>query len=75
VSYQFTGNATLNGGNGNDDILDDNDGGVQNETVTLLGGNGSDELRSADATSTANIDGGRGSDTCAGGDTTTNCES
>jgi Ca2+-binding RTX toxin-like protein len=72
---QFTGNALLDGGNGNDDILDWNDGGAQNETLTLVGGNGADKLASEDATSTANMDGGRGPDTCTGGDTTTRCES
>lgn len=75
VIRQFTGNAHLDGGNGDDDILDWNDGGAQNETVTLVGGNGADVLGSEDTTSTANMDGGRGPDTCTGGDTTTRCES
>ena len=73
--FQFTGNSVLDGGNGNDNILDANDRGAQNETVTLVGGNGADKLRSEDATSTANMDGGRGPDSCTGGDTTTRCES
>jgi Ca2+-binding RTX toxin-like protein len=74
VIRQYTGNAYLDGGNGNDDILDWNDVG-QNETVTLVGGNGADKLGSEDTTSTANMDGGRGPDACTGGDTTTRCES
>lgn len=73
--FQFAGDALLNGGNGKDDITDGDDGGLTNETVTLLGRNGQDKLRSVDATSTANMDGGNGSDSCTGGDTTTHCES
>jgi hypothetical protein len=72
--FQFTGNAVLNGGNGRDDLLDENDGGAV-ETITLLGRNGRDTLRSLDASSASTLDGGNGSDSCAGGDTTTNCES
>jgi Ca2+-binding RTX toxin-like protein len=72
--FQFTGDATLNGGNGKDDIRDGADGAPM-ETVTLLGGNGGDMLLSVDASSTANMDGGNGPDSCTGGDTTTNCES
>jgi Ca2+-binding RTX toxin-like protein len=75
VIRQFTGNAYLDGGKGNDDILDWNDGGAQNETLTLVGGNGADTLASEDTTSTSHMDGGRGPDSCTGGDTTTNCES
>jgi Ca2+-binding RTX toxin-like protein len=71
---QFTGNAFLSGGNGRDDILDWDDGGIQNETLTLAGGNGRDVLRSEDNTSIATLEGGHGSDTCSGGDTTTGCE-
>ena len=75
VIRQFTGNAYLDGGKGNDDILDWDDGGAQNETLTLVGGNGADTLASEDNTSTSHMDGGRGPDGCTGGDTTTNCES
>ena len=71
---QFSGNAFLSGGNGRDDILDWDDGGIQNETLTLAGGNGRDVLRSEDNTSIATLNGGNGSDTCSGGDTTTRCE-
>ena len=70
---QFGGNAYLSGGNGRDDILNWND--APNETVTMLGGNGRDTLLSEDATSTDDMDGGHGRDSCAGGDTTTRCES
>ena len=72
---QFSGNAHLEGGNGDDDILDWNDGGTQNETITFLGGNGSDVLASEDTTSSTSMDGGRGPDTCTGGDTEARCES
>ena len=67
-------NASLDGGNGNDIITDGNDGGLNNEFVTMTGGNGDDELVSVDATSTTSMDGGRGADTCTGGDTTSHCE-
>ena len=71
---QFSSDAYLDGGNGNDDIVDWDDGGFRNETVTMVGGNGDDVLRSEDLTSTAAIDGGRGFDTCAGGDSSAGCE-
>jgi Ca2+-binding RTX toxin-like protein len=71
---QFSGNAHLDGGNGRDDILDWNDGGAQNETITLAGGNGRDVLASEDTTSTTHMDGGRARDACTGGDTTARCE-
>jgi Ca2+-binding RTX toxin-like protein len=72
--FQFTGDALLDGGNGDDVIVNWNDGGLQNETVVMIGGNGDDELRSEDATSTTDMDGGRGHDACVNGDTTTACE-
>jgi Ca2+-binding RTX toxin-like protein len=72
---QYSRDAVLDGGNGNDEILDGNDSGLNNETVTMLGGNGSDVLASEDLTSTANMDGGHGKDECTAGDTTANCES
>lgn len=71
---QFTGDAQLDGGNGKDDLTDGADGAPV-ETITLRGRNGRDRLRSLDATSNSTLDGGNGSDSCAGGDTTTNCES
>ena len=72
--YQFTGDAELDGGNGDDIIVDWNDG-LTNETVTMIGGNGDDELVSEDLASTANMDGGAGVDACVDGDATTACES
>ena len=72
--FQFTRDAVLDGGNGDDIITDANDGGLFNETITMTGGNGDDELVSLDGTSTVTMDGGRGADTCSGGATTSNCE-
>lgn len=72
--FQFTGDALLDGGNGDDEIVNGNDGGLQNETVTMIGGNGADILTSNDAVSTTHMDGGRGFDTCVAGDTTEACE-
>jgi len=74
VIRQFSGDAQLDGGNGEDDLLDWDDGGFKNETVTLAGGNGSDTLGSEDATSTSHLDGGNGADACSGGDTSAGCE-
>ena len=71
---QYSRNALLDGGNGNDFIIDWNDGGLNNETVTMIGANGDDELVSQDASSIVSMDGGRGADTCTAGDTTRNCE-
>ena len=73
--FQFTKDAVLSGGNGRDHLTDGDDGGANNETVTMLGGNGKDKLESSDATSTANMNGGNGRDSCTGGDSTTRCES
>lgn len=72
--FQFRGDALLEGGNGDDVIVNGNDGGLDNETVTMIGGNGDDELISQDPTGTTDMDGGRGHDTCVDGDTTTACE-
>jgi Ca2+-binding RTX toxin-like protein len=69
---QYARDALLDGGNGNDFIINWNDPGV--EVVTMVGGNGDDELVSQDATGTTAMDGGRGSDTCTGGASTTHCE-
>jgi Ca2+-binding RTX toxin-like protein len=74
VIRRFSGDAQLDGGNGNDDLLDWDDGGLRNETVTLAGGNGSDTLGSGDTTSTSHLDGGNGTDTCFGEDTSSGCE-
>ena len=70
---QFTGDAVMDGGNGSDDLLDWDDGGFRNETISMLGGRGPDSLASEDATSTTSMDGGSAPDDCTGGDTTTNC--
>lgn len=72
--FQYSRNAWLDGGNGNDFIIDWNDSGLNNESVTMIGGNGDDELVSQDATSTSAMDGGRGSDTCTAGDSRSHCE-
>jgi Ca2+-binding RTX toxin-like protein len=72
--FQFARDALLDGGNGNDEIVDGDDGGQTNETITMLGGIGHDRLSSVDATSTTSMNGGSGTDTCAGGDTTAACE-
>jgi len=64
----------INGGNGDDLIVDWDDGGLQNETITMTGANGDDELVSEDATSTVEMDGGKGADSCTAGDATTACE-
>jgi Ca2+-binding RTX toxin-like protein len=74
VIRQFTGDSVLDGGNGDDDILDGNDGGLQDETIAMAGGNGDDVLASTDTTSTVDMDGGSGEDECVAGDTTANCE-
>ena len=72
--FQFSRNAFLDGGNGDDTITDGNDGGQMNETVDMVGGNGDDVLVSLDATSTSKMDGSRGADTCTGGDVRIRCE-
>lgn len=72
--FQFARDALLDGGNGHDRIVDGDDGGQTNETITMLGGIGDDNLSSVDATSTASMNGGTGTDICAGGDTTADCE-
>jgi Ca2+-binding RTX toxin-like protein len=73
--YQYSGDATIDGGSGNDVIVDWDDAGLTDETVVMIGGQGSDELTSEDATSTADMDGGQGPDLCVAGDTTIDCES
>jgi Ca2+-binding RTX toxin-like protein len=75
VIRQYSRNAVLDGGNGDDDILDWDDAGLNNETVTMLGGRGDDTLASEDTTSIASMDGGSGEDACIAGDTTAACES
>ena len=72
--FQYSRNAWLDGGNGNDFIIDWNDGGLNNESVSIMGGNGDDELVSQDATSTAAMDGGRGTDMCTAADSASHCE-
>ena len=72
--YQYTGDAILDGGNGSDLIVDWDDGGAEDETLTMIGWNGSDHLVSEDATSTADMLGGPGNDTCETGDSTSGCE-
>ena len=73
--YQYSGDATIDGGNGDDVIVDWDDAGLTDETIEMIGGRGADELTSEDATSTTNMDGGQGSDACVDGDTETACES
>jgi Ca2+-binding RTX toxin-like protein len=72
--YQYTGDALLIGGNGDDLIVDWDDDGAHNETITMTAGNGDDELVSEDATSTVDMDGEKGVDVCQDGDTTASCE-
>ncbi len=72
--FQYSRDALLDGGNGHDRLVDADDGGFANETITMLGGIGDDNLSSVDATSTTSMNGGSGTDTCAGGDTTAACE-
>ncbi len=73
--YQYSGDATLDGGSGDDVIVDWDDAGLADETVEMIGGRGADELTSEDATSTALMDGGQGPDACVNGDAETSCES
>jgi Ca2+-binding RTX toxin-like protein len=72
--YQITGDAMLDGGGGDDIIVDLDDGGTENETITMIGGKGHDLLISFDASSTVNMDGGPGWDACVNGTLTSNCE-
>ena len=74
IIYQVTGDAMLDGGGGNDTIVDLDDGGTENETIAMIGGNGHDFLISIDASSTVNMDGGQGWDACVNGAITSNCE-
>jgi Ca2+-binding RTX toxin-like protein len=71
---QYSRDSVLDGGEGNDVLVDMNDFGLANELITLLGGLGDDTLRSEDATSVSALDGGSGVDSCAGGDVTGACE-
>jgi Ca2+-binding RTX toxin-like protein len=73
--YQYTRDAVLVGGAGEDLLVDWNDGGFANETVRLLGGADNDILRSEDATSISHANGGGAFDSCTGVDTSENCES
>ena len=72
--YQYGGDAVLDGGNGDDRIVNWDDGGVSNETVEMIGGRGDDSLVSLDPLGTTHMDGGSGEDLCLDGDTTTDCE-
>lgn len=74
VIRQYTGDSRLEGGNGQDDILDWDDSRLRNEHITMVGDNGGDRLRSEDSTSIVDMDGGNGPDTCLNGDTAANCE-
>lgn len=72
--FQFTGDAIIEGGNGDDLIVDWDDGGLDNEVITMIGERGDDELVSRDFTSTVSMDGGKGVDTCTNGDVMLRCE-
>jgi Ca2+-binding RTX toxin-like protein len=74
VIIQRTGDAVIDGEAGKDLIIDGDDDGEKNETLTIEGGSGKDRLVSEDDNSTANMDGGPAHDICVDGDATANCE-